>query len=476
MHRQLINGAWVDALGGGFRDLINPATEEVIEQLPYGGAADATAAVDAAAAALDSWAALTTYQRGDILTRAAQLLIERADELAPVTTEESGKPLAESRAEWLSAPNYLLYAAEAAKRIGGRWIPARVPGRRIDVVYRPVGVVGVITAWNFPVYNPNRAVSSALAAGCSVVIRPSSYTPRSAMLYAAALHDAGVPPGVVNVVNGDAGAISDVMLDDARVRKIAFTGSVGVGKRLMDGASRTITDLALELGGNAPAVIFPDVADLAAVARSAVSAKFRNCGQACITPQRFIVHESIVTEFAELVTAATLQERVGNGLEEGTTIGPLINAAQRDRVHELVVASVDAGAGLATGGHHLGGPGYFYEPTVLADVPPTAPINTEEVFGPVMPIVSFATADEAITIANDSAYGLAAMLWTQDLKTAMTVSEQLDCGLVGINDWYPVSPEAPFGGTKQSGLGRESGVEGVHEYLDAKARFFGGMG
>jgi len=474
-HLMLVGGEWVGAEDGGTRDVVNPATEEAVEAIPYGGAADAQAAVDAATEAFGPWAALTPYERATPLMRAAELLIERADEYARITTEESGKPFAQSKAEWLSAPNYLIFAAEEAKRLGGRLIPARAAGRRIDVTYAPLGVVGVITAWNFPVYNINRAVSSALAAGCTAVVRPSAYTARSAMLYGAALHDAGVPPGVVNVVNGVPGPMAELMLADQRVRKIGFTGSVNVGKALMDGASQTVTRLALELGGNAPVIVFPDVDDLDAVAAGGVTAKYRNCGQVCIAPQRFLIHSSIVDQFTKAAAAASDREVIGNGLDPATTIGPLINGQQRDRVEEMVAASVDAGARLVTGGSRIDGPGYFYRPTVVADVPGGAPAASEEVFGPVLPIIPFDTVDEAIELANAVDYGLASFVWTSDLRTAYRVSDALEFGLVGVNDWYPVTPEAPFGGMKQSGLGRESGIEGLHEYVEAKTRFMGGL-
>lgn len=474
-HLMLVGGQWVGAEAGGTRDVINPATEEVVDTVPYGGAADARAAIEAAAGAFTAWAAMTPYERAVPLMRAAELLVERADDYARITTEESGKPLAQSRAEWLSAPNYLVFAAEEAKRLGGRIIPARTVGRRIDVTYAPLGVVAVITAWNFPVYNINRAVSSALAAGCTTVVRPSAYTARSAMLYGAALHDAGVPPGVVNVVNGAPGPMAELMLADPRVRKIGFTGSVGVGKALMDGASATVTRLALELGGNAPVIVFPDVDDLEAVAAGGVTAKYRNCGQVCIAPQRFLVHSSIAEQFTKAAAAASDREVIGNGLEPATTIGPLINGPQRDRVEEMVAASVDAGARLVTGGSRVEGPGYFYRPTVVADVPDTAPAASEEVFGPVLPIIPFDTTDEAIELANAVDYGLASFVWTSDLRTAYRVSDALEFGLVGVNDWYPVTPEAPFGGMKQSGLGRESGIEGLHEYVEVKTRYFGGL-
>jgi acyl-CoA reductase-like NAD-dependent aldehyde dehydrogenase len=414
------------------------------------------------------------YERTAILERAAQLLAERRDEYARRTAEESGKPLAQAKGEWAGAPNYLRVAAEHARQLGGRWIPARTDARRIDVTHAPLGVVGVITAWNFPVYNPNRAVSSALAAGCTVVLRPSEYTPRSAFDYARALADAGLPPGVLNVVNGDPPSIGQALLDDPRCRKIAFTGSSRVGKILMDGASRTVKRLSLELGGNAPVLVFPDV-DVEAVARAAVVAKTRNGGQVCIAPQRFLVHASIAERFAAAAAEAAAREVMGHALDPATTVGPMINAAQRERVARLVEASVARGARVRVGGQSPARPGFFYAPTVLDQVPPGSPVLTEEIFGPVMPIAPFESTDEALAMAHDTEYGLAAFVMTRDLRTALTVSERLDFGLVGVNDWYPVTAEAPFGGTRQSGMGRESGLEGVLEYVETRTRYFGGL-
>lgn len=469
-----INGSFTLAANGGRWPLIDPGNESVLGEVPYGDAEDARRALDAAAKAFPAWSSRTVYERAALLEKAADLIAQRAAEYAVRTAEESGKPLAQARAEWAGAPNYLRFAAEQAKGLGGRSIPSRLGPRRIDVVHRPVGVVGVITAWNFPVYNVNRAASSALAAGCTVVLRPSEYTPRSAFDYARAFADAGLPPGVLNVVSGDPHATGQAMLDDARCRKMAFTGSTRVGKLLMDGASRTVKRLSLELGGNAPVIVMPDV-DVAAVAKSAVTAKLRNAGQVCIAPQRFYVHASIAREFIEAARKAAEAEVMGHALDAGTTVGPLINGAQRDRVERMVAATISAGARLVTGGTRPARRGYFYAPTILADVPADAPVLREEVFGPVMPVVPFDTADEALARANDTEYGLAAFVWTRDLRNATKLSEGLEFGLVGVNDWYPVTPEAPFGGVKQSGMGRESGLEGVLEYLDVKTRYLGSL-
>lgn len=472
--RMLIGGEWVAAQAGGLWPLVDPGTEAVIAELPYGDAADAQLALDAAAAAAPAWASKPVYERGALLDKAAELIAARVEAYARRTSEESGKPLGQSRGEWLGAPNYLRFAAEEARRLGGRWIPSRSPGRRIDVSYAALGVVGVITAWNFPVYNVNRAVASALAAGCTVVLRPSEFTPRSALDYARAFVDAGLPPGVLNVINGEPAGMARALLEDARCRKIAFTGSTRVGKLLMDGASRTVKRLALELGGNAPVIVFPDV-DVTAVARAGVSAKLRNCGQACIAPQRFIVHASIAESFAVAAAEAMSREVVGHGLAADSTVGPLINAVQRDRVERLVAGSLGGGARVRSGGVRGASPGYFYAPTVIDRLDAAAPVLHEEIFGPVMPIVPFESTADALCIAHDTEYGLAAFVFTESLKTALSVSEALQFGLIGVNDWYPVAAEAPFGGMKQSGLGRESGQEGVHEYVEVKTRYFGGL-
>ncbi|MEX0699731.1 MAG: NAD-dependent succinate-semialdehyde dehydrogenase [Acidimicrobiia bacterium] len=474
-YRQYIGGQWNGANNGGTWELVNPATEEIIDLLPYGDADDALAALDAADHIFATWSQTTPYERAAILHKAADIMETRAGDFAAVTTEESGKPLGQSKAEWLSCPNYFRWAAEEAKRVYGRWIPSRMANRRIDVTYRPVGVVGLITAWNFPVYNQARAISSALAAGCTMVSRPSEFTPRSAMLITACLEEAGLPAGVLNLVNGEPYPIGQVMLNDPRCRKISFTGSTRVGKLLMDGASRTVTRLALEMGGNAPVIIFPDAGDVATLANNGLSAKVRNAGQVCVAPQRFYVHGKISEQFTHAAVEAARAQVVGDGSDPATTIGPLINATQRDRVERIVADTVDQGGTVRTGGTRLDRRGYFFEPTVVTDVKPGSPLHEEEVFGPVLPIIEFESIEEVLAMANSTEYGLAAFVHTRDIATAMAVSEQLDYGMVGVNDWYVATPEAPFGGMKQSGLGRESGSEGVLEYLEPKTRYFGGI-
>ena len=467
-YQQLIDGHWTDAEGGGRWDVINPATEETIRSVPFGARADCHSAIEAAARALPAWSGKTAYERGAILARTAQLLRERADEIGRTTVMESGKPLAQGKGECFVAADLFDWFAEEGKRAYGRTIPSRAPNKRMTVLRQPLGVVGVITAWNFPAYNPSRAWAAALAAGCTVVGRPSEFTPLTAMLIAQALVDAGIPPGAFNLVNGDPESMGQEMLDHPALRKISFTGSVRVGKILMDGASRTVTRLSLELGGNAPVLILSDV-DVEAVAAGSVASKFRNNGQVCVSPQRFIVHEKVADEFAESITARAKKLRLGNGLEQESQVGPLINARQRDRV-EALVASAGSGVQVRSGGRRpeAMAKGFFYEPTVLTGVTPEMPLYQEEIFGPVLPLTSFHDLDEAVALANSTPYGLAAYVWTNDLRAAIRASERLEFGMVGVNEWTPQATEAPFGGWKQSGLGHESGAEGLEEYLETK--------
>ncbi len=474
--KQLINGEWVDAHNGKTWSLVNPATEDILMEVPFGGAADAQAAIDAAAAAFPGWSRKTPYQRADVLMKAAQWILDRVEAIAPITTEECGKTLGESLAEWRSAANYLIWNAEECKRAYGRTIPARTSSRRIMVVPQPMGVIGTVTAWNFPIYNVVRCWSAALAAGCTVVGRPAEYTPRSAMMLAQALHESGAPAGVINCINGDPAEMAAVMLKDARLRKISFTGSTRVGRILMDGASQTIKKLALELGGNAPVIVFPDV-NVKEVAKQSVIWKYRNMGQVCVAPQRFYVHSKIADAFTEEVAALSRALKLGNGLQKETQAGPLINAVQRDRVEAMVAEAVSQGAEAVTGGSRPSDMprGYFYSPTVVTGLAPQMRLYSEEIFGPVMPIIRFDETEQAIQMANDTPYGLAAFVLTNDMNTAIHAYEGLDFGMVSVNDWLPATPEAPFGGMKQSGLGRECGLEGFEEYTELKTVFIGGV-
>jgi acyl-CoA reductase-like NAD-dependent aldehyde dehydrogenase len=476
MFRQLIGGQWCDAANGGTWDVLNPATETVVETVPFGGAEDCTRAIDAAHAAFDGWRLATAYERAAVLTKAAALIRADLDGLGRTTVLESGKPFAQGRGEWAATADMLEWFAEEGKRAYGRVVPSRTATKRMLVLKQPLGVVGLITAWNFPAWNIARAGGAALAAGCPIVVRPSEYTPLSGMNLVRLLDEAGAPPGVVNLVNGDPGPMGQAMLAHPGLAKIHFTGSTRVGRLLMDGASKTVTRLSLELGGNAPVLVFPDV-DLDQLVAGATAAKFRNGGQVCVSPQRFLVAKGSAPAFAEKIAAAVSALRVGRGMEAETQVGPLINAKQRDRVEALVAGARGSGARVLVGGERPADrtAGYFYRPTVVTDVAPDAPLYREEIFGPVLPVSTFDGVDEAIALANQTRYGLAAYVWTNHLPTAMRAAERLEFGLVGVNEWTPHATEAPFVGWKESGLGRESGAEGLDEYLETKLVAFGGL-
>ena len=475
-YKQYIGGEWCDASNGKSSEVLNPATEEVVRTVPFGTAADCHSAIDAAHKAFSPWAGRTAYDRGGILKRAADLMRARADDLARTTVLESGKPIAQARGEWNVSADLFEWFAEEGKRAYGRLVPSRIATRRLSVLKQPIGVVGIITAWNFPAYNIARAAAAALAAGCTIVIRPSEHTPLTAMEMVNVLVEAGMPSGATNLVNGQADPIGQEMLLHPACAKIHLTGSVRVGKRLMDGASKTITRLSLELGGNAPVLIFPDV-NLEELAAGAVAARFRNAGQVCIAPQRFLVARRACAEFVDRVAVLVQSLRVGSGLDPETQVGPLINAKQRDRVEALVELARSAGATVRVGGARPSdkSKGFFYQPTLVADVQPTMPVYDEEIFGPVMPVVAFDEVDEAVAMANGTRYGLAAYVWTNDVRTAIRASERLEFGMVGVNEWTPQTVEAPFVGWKESGLGREAGLEGLEEYLETKLVAIGGL-
>ena len=462
-----------DASNGGQWDVLNPATEEVVRTVPFGNGEDCRLAIESAAQALPAWSAKTAYERAALLKKAADLIRDRVAGLGQTTVCESGKPVAQGKGEWGVAADLFEWFAEEAKRAYGRWVPARNPARRQLVIKQPIGVVGLITAWNFPAYNVARASAAALAAGCTVVIRPSEYTPLTAMEMVNILLEAGLPDGVVNLINGDPESMGQEMLRNPQCAKIHFTGSQRVGKLLMDSASETVTRLSLEMGGNAPVLIFPDV-DLDQMAAGAVTAKFRNSGQVCVSPQRFLVHRAIAEKFIESVTSLASKLHVGNGLSPEVNVGPLINAKQRDRVEMLVRNS---SAEVVLGGKRPPSlpKGYFFEPTILTGVPPDAELFQSEIFGPVMPITVFDTTEEAIELANSTRYGLSAYIWTNCLGTAVKTAERLEFGMVGVNEWTPQSTEVPFAGWKESGLGKESGPEGLEEYLETKLISFGGL-
>ena len=473
-YQQRIGGEWRDAVKGGTWSVLNPATEEVLREVPFGDAEDCGLAIEAAAGAFHGWSRSTAYERAAILKRASQRMRDEIERLALTTVRESGKPMIQARGEWNAAADLFEWFAEECKRAYGRVIPSRTPGKRVQVLKQPIGVVGVITAWNFPAYNVARATAAALAAGCTVVVRASEYTPLTAMEMVSILVEESIPAGVVNLVNGEPHGMAQAMLDAPEVAKIHFTGSQRVGRLLMDGASRTVTRLSLELGGNAPVLVLPD-ADVAAVATSAVVAKFRNGGQVCLSPQRFLLHEKLADEFAERVSELARALKIGSGEDAATNVGPLINAQHRQRVERMVEAAAAAGAELRTGGRRPENKshGYFYEPTVMTATGPGMAIFDEEIFGPVLPMTSFTELEEAVELANRTRYGLCAYVWTQNLRAASYAAERLEFGIVGVNDWVPQATEAPFTGWKESGVGRESGPEGLEEYLETKLVSYG---
>ncbi len=464
------------AQSGRSWQVVNPATEEVVTTVAFGDATDAHAAIDAAVQAQRAWANTNPYQRSDILRQVAHLMRTRAAELASITVAEAGKPTAEARGEWIVAAQFFDWFAEEGKRVYGRTITTSRNNKRMTVIHQPIGLVGIITAWNFPIWNIARVWAASLAAGCAFVAKPSEYTPLTALALAGLLEEAGLPKGVANVVLGDAAAIGDVFMTRPEMRKVHFVGSTRVGKLLMDAASKTHTKLSLELGGNAPCLIFPDV-DIEAIAQSAAIAKMRNCGQVCVAPQRFIVHQKVYDQFCEGTARHLQQLQLGNGADAATQVGPLINAKQREGVAQVVEAGIKSGGVLVCGGKIPVQPekGFFYEPTLVKDVNPDNPLFRQEIFGPVMCVTPFETTEAAVAMANDTDYGLAAYLWTNDLNTSIRVSEALEFGIVGINEWAAHAIEAPFGGWKQSGLGYECGEEGLHEYLVKKVIAVGGL-
>lgn len=471
VYKQYIGGQWIEASNGGQWDVTDPATGEHIATVPFGDAADVRRAIEAADKARCDWARRTSYERGAILTRAARLIEDTIDVLAMIMTRETGKPLTQSKGEWGTCAQLLDWFAEEGKRAYGRIIPSRHPEKRMFVIVQPIGVVGTITAWNFPAYLPARTWAAALAAGCTVIGRPSELTPLTAMSLVNLLVEAGLPAGVMNLVNGEPDTMGEEMLRNPLCRKLSFTGSTRVGRILMRGAADSITKLSLELGGNAPVIVFAD-ADVGKAAHEGVAYKFRNCGQVCNSPTRYFVHRDIEQAFLEAVTEQTRKLVVGIGTHPEVHVGPLINSRQLHHVEDLVQDALDNGAKLLTGGHRVTDSalsrGNFFEPTVLANVTNSMRIAQEEVFGPLLPVVGFSDIDEVVELANATEYGLAGYLWTHDLNVAVAVSERLECGMIGINTIGASAVEAPFGGFKQSGIGRECGAEGLLNYMETK--------
>ena len=446
----------------------DPSTGRVLCEVADASPADALAALDAGVVAQSGWAAVAPRERGEVLRRAFEAVVARADELALLMTLEMGKPLSDARAEVLYAADYLRWFSEEAVRIEGRWAVAPNGGSRMLTMRRPVGPCLSITPWNFPLAMGARKIGPALAAGCALVVKPAQQTPLSMLALAQILQDAGLPPGVLNVVTtSSAGEAMGPLIADPRLRKLSFTGSTGVGRALMAQAADNVLRVSMELGGNAPFVVFED-ASLDAALDGAMVAKMRNMGEACTAANRFYVHESLAAEFAERLAERMGALRLGRGSEEGVDVGPLIDAAQRAKVQQLVEDAVAQGARCVVGGAVPDGPGWFYPPTVLTDVPAGTRLLREEIFGPVAPIVTFRTEREAIDAANDTEYGLVAYVFTRDVDRALRLVEALETGMVGLNQGLVSNAAAPFGGVKQSGFGREGGREGVEEYLSTR--------
>ncbi|MSQ92201.1 MAG: NAD-dependent succinate-semialdehyde dehydrogenase [Gammaproteobacteria bacterium] len=469
-----VNGAWIDAAGGATIPVTNPATGEKLGTVPSITAAGTEAAVAAAHAAFPAWAAKVAKERTTILRRWYDLIMANADDLAMLMTAEQGKPLAESRGEIAYAASFVEWFGEEAKRLYGDVIPGHQADKRILVLRQPVGVVAAITPWNFPAAMITRKVAPALAAGCTVVCKPATQTPYSALALAELGQRAGLPAGAFNVVTGAAREIGGVLTGDARVRKLSFTGSTEIGKLLMAQCSRTMKKVSLELGGNAPFIVFDD-ADLDAAVLGAIASKYRNTGQTCVCANRFLVQAGVYDAFAAKLVATVKKLRIGDGLAGETDQGPLIDATALTKVEEHVADALAKGAKVATGGHRHALGGTFYEPTVLTGVTPAMMVAREETFGPVAPLFSFNTEQEAIQMANDTEFGLAAYLYTRDLARSWRVSEALEYGIVGLNTGIISTEVAPFGGIKESGTGREGSKYGILEYTELKYICVGGV-
>ncbi len=463
-----IGGEWRDATGGATLAVEDPSTGEALCEVADATVEDASAALDAACAAQAEWAATAPRERGEILRRAWERLVERQDELALLMTLEMGKPVAESRAEIAYAGEFLRWFAEEAVRIEGRWATAPNGGMRMLTMRQPVGPCLLITPWNFPMAMGTRKIGPAVAAGCTMVVKPAKQTPLSMLALAQILEEAGLPGGVLNVFTSrSASKTTGPLIDDPRLRKLSFTGSTEVGRQLMGQASKNLLRVSMELGGNAPFLVFED-ADLDAAVEGAMVAKMRNIGEACTAANRFHVHASVADEFARRLAERMGALKSGRGSEDGVEVGPLIDDDQRGKVRELVEDALERGARRLTDGAESDGRGYFYPPTVLTDVPQDARMLREEIFGPVAPIAAFADEDEAIAAANRTEFGLVAYVFTQSLDRAIRVIEQLETGMVGLNQGLVSNAAAPFGGVKQSGFGREGGAEGIDEYLSVK--------
>jgi succinate-semialdehyde dehydrogenase/glutarate-semialdehyde dehydrogenase len=463
-----IGGEWRDAAGGGTLAVEDPSTGETLVEVADATPDDAAAALDAAVAAQGEWRVHPPRERGEILRRAFEQIVARTDELALLMTLEMGKPLAESKAEIAYAAEFFRWFAEESVRIEGRFATAPNGVGRMVTMKQPVGPCYAITPWNFPMAMGTRKIGPAIAAGCTMVMKPAQQTPLSMLALAQILEDCGLPAGVLNVITASSSsAVSKPIISDPRLRKLTFTGSTEVGRKLVEQSAPGLLRTSMELGGNAPFLVFAD-ADVDAAVEGAVLAKMRNIGEACTAANRFHVADRVAGEFTEKLAARLGAMKVGRGTEPDVKVGPLIDGAQRSKVSDLVSDATGRGAQVLVGGREGDGAGYFYEPTVLGDVPGDSRLLKEEIFGPVAPVIGFDDEDAAIAAANDTEYGLVAYLYTSDLKRAFRVCEKLETGMIGLNQGMVSNPAAPFGGVKASGFGREGGHEGIEEYLETK--------
>ncbi|MBA6118348.1 NADP-dependent succinate-semialdehyde dehydrogenase [Pseudomonas putida] len=460
-----INGEWLDADSGQTIKVTNPATGEVIGTVPKMGTAETRRAIEAADKALPAWRALTAKERSAKLRRWFELMIENQDDLARLMTTEQGKPLAEAKGEIAYAASFIEWFAEEAKRVYGDTIPGHQPDKRLIVIKQPIGVTAAITPWNFPAAMITRKAGPALAAGCTMVLKPASQTPYSALALVELANRAGIPAGVLSVVTGSAGEVGGELTGNALVRKLSFTGSTEIGRQLMQECAKDIKKVSLELGGNAPFIVFDD-ADLDKAVEGAIISKYRNNGQTCVCANRIYVQDGVYDAFAEKLKAAVAKLKIGNGLEDGTTTGPLIDGKAVAKVQEHIEDAVSKGAKVLSGGKLI--EGNFFEPTILVDVPKTAAVAKEETFGPLAPLFRFKDEAEVIAMSNDTEFGLASYFYARDMSRVFRVAEALEYGMVGINTGLISNEVAPFGGIKASGLGREGSKYGIEDYLEIK--------
>jgi succinate-semialdehyde dehydrogenase/glutarate-semialdehyde dehydrogenase len=469
-----INGQWLDAADGGTFPVNNPATDEIIGTVPRMGAVETRSAIEAANAAFPAWRARTAAERSQLLRRWYELLLENKEDLAILMTAEQGKPMAESRGEISYAASFIEWFAEEGKRVYGDTIPTFQNDKRIIVIKEPIGVCAAITPWNFPAAMITRKAGPALAVGCTMVLKPASQTPYSALALAVLAERAGIPAGVFNVVTGASGAIGGELTANPIVRKLTFTGSTEIGKLLMQQCAGTVKKVAMELGGNAPFIVFDD-ADLDAAVEGAIASKFRNSGQTCVCTNRFLVQDGVYDDFAARLSVAVGRLKVGDGLKGETQQGPLIDMKAVEKVEEHIADALAKGARIVTGGqrHELGGS--FFQPTILADVTPAMAVAREETFGPLAPLFRFTSDEEAVGMANDTEFGLASYFYSRDIGRVWRVAEALEYGIVGINTGLISSAVAPFGGVKESGVGREGSRYGVDDFLEIKYLCLGGI-